>query len=403
MRSGRYVKQPQGYTAFLPAKLPPEPPIDIQRLGKLLSEADLALGRLDGSTGTLPNPDLFVAMYVRREAVLSSQIEGTQASLTDLLQHEAEEDGNDRTPDIEEVVNYVRAMNRGLERLKEFPLSLRLIREIHAELLKGVRGQEKDPGEFRRSQVWIGPSMGPLSINHATFIPPPPGPDLMEALGDLELFLHDDTMPQLLHAGVVHSQFETIHPFSDGNGRMGRLLVTFLLCQRGVLSQPLLYLSHFLKRNRAEYYDRLQAVRTQGHWEEWLAFFLRGVKEVADEANQTAKKILELRKNHLEVVSKEGKASGNLMRALDLLFERPIVTAQVVMRGLDVSSPTANGIVNRLCELGIVKELTGYKRNRKFAYTHYLDLFSEADSKNYGEVTEGDNKVVDATITAAYD
>ena len=262
-RAGRYVRQTAEYSAFIPAPLPPDPPLEMDaEMARLLSEANLALGRLDGASMMLPNADLFVAMYVRREAVLSSQIEGTQASLTDVLQFEAGGDGGEteRLLDVEEVVNYVRAMNYGLRRLADLPLSLRLVREIHGELMRGVRGEESTPGEFRRSQNWIGPSGS--TLRDARFVPPPPH-ELLRVLGEWETFLHARSEPVLVTAALAHAQFETIHPFLDGNGRVGRLLITLLLYERGVLARPLLYLSLYLKRNQTEYYDRLQAVREE--------------------------------------------------------------------------------------------------------------------------------------------
>jgi Fic family protein len=246
LRAGAYQKQPEGYRAFMPAPLPPEPPVRIEgELQRYLSEADRALGRLDGSVQTLPNPDLFVYMYVRKEAVLSSQIEGTQSSLQELLAAEAELADDRRPRDVDDVINYVRAMKHGLARLTELPVSVRLIREIHAELLRGVRGSRLTPGELRRTQNWIGP--GGCTLAEATFVPPPPA-QLPAALGALETFLHqEDDLPLLVKIGLAHAQFETIHPFLDGNGRVGRLLITFLLCERGVLHKPVLYLSHYFK------------------------------------------------------------------------------------------------------------------------------------------------------------
>lgn len=255
-RAGQILPQSQGYRAFIPAPLPPATLDLAGSVGRLLPQASLALGRLDGVIGILPNPDLFVAMYVRQEAVLSSQIEGTQASLADVLQYEADAEDESTAPDVGEVVNYIRAMRHGLRRLDSLPMSLRLIREIHQELMRDVRGQERDPGEFRRTQNWIGPAGS--TLGDAVFVPPPPQP-MKEALANLETFLHHDELPALIHAAVAHAQFETIHPFLDGNGRVGRLLITFLLCHRGVLSRPLLYLSYYLKQHRQEYYDRLQA------------------------------------------------------------------------------------------------------------------------------------------------
>jgi Fic family protein len=376
MRAGHFVQQSTGYVAFEPALLPPEPPVRLEGdLVRLLSAADIALGRLDGITGILPNPDLFVAMYVRQEAVLSSQIEGTQASLTDVLQFEAGERESSRLRDVQEVVNYVGALNYGLEQTA-LPVSVRLIREIHARLMQGVRGEHLEPGEFRRTQNWIGPAGCTLST--ASFVPPPPPHLLLQLMGNVELFLHDDTLPALIHAGLAHAQFETIHPFLDGNGRVGRLLITFLLCKRGVLSRPLLYLSHFLKQNRAEYYDRLQAVRTEGAWEQWLTFFVRGVHEVATQAHETARKILDLRARFQAQLQNEGKAGATLLRVLDILFTQPVLTPATLEDKLGVSYVTANNHVARLQELGVLQETTGYRRNRRFSFAPYLELFDSA-------------------------
>ncbi|MDQ8190741.1 Fic family protein [Roseibacillus persicicus] len=264
-RAGHFVLQREGYRAFIPSPLPPEPPCEIdEETARLLSDADRALGRLDGVSSVLPSPDFFVAMYVRFEAVLSSQIEGTQSTLEDVIDYEA--DQQDSPKDVEEVVNYIAAMNHGLRRLRddEFPLSLRLITEIHEKLLADTRGSHRNPGEFRRSQNWIGPAGCNLAT--ASYVPPPV-PEMMDALGNLEQFIHQtDDLPALIHCGLVHAQFETIHPFLDGNGRVGRLLITFLLCQRDILRYPLLYLSHYFKMHRAEYYDRLTAIRRSGDW-----------------------------------------------------------------------------------------------------------------------------------------
>jgi Fic family protein len=372
-RAGRYISQPRGYRAFIPNPLPPDPPIQItQELAGALSEADLAVGRLDGASGILPNPDLFVGMYVRQEAVLSSQIEGTQASLVDLLDYEVNEQTSQTPQDVEEVVNYVKAMNFGLQRLAELPLSLRLLREIHGELMAGVRGQEREPGEFRRTQNWIGPSGSTLAS--ASYVPPPPH-EMDQALGSLERFLHERAHPPLLRAGMVHAQFETIHPFLDGNGRVGRLLITFMLCEQRVLSRPLLYLSHYLRLHRAEYYDRLQAVRTDGHWEEWLLFFLNGVRQVADQAGATAKQILALRESNRALLSQQGQSSGNMLRALDLLFRQPIVPVSFLAEQLHMTFAGANNMAIRLVQLKILNEVTGNRRNRRFAYDPYLQLF----------------------------
>jgi Fic family protein len=377
-RAGRYVRQTAEYSAFVPAPLPPNPRLEMDaELARLLSEADLALGRLDGASMMLPNADLFVAMYVRREAVLSSQIEGTQASLTDVLQFEAGGDGGEteRLLDVEEVVNYVRAMNYGLRRLADLPLSLRLVREIHGELMRGVRGEESTPGEFRRSQNWIGPSGS--TLRDARFVPPPPH-ELLRVLGEWETFLHARSEPVLVTASLAHAQFETIHPFLDGNGRVGRLLITLLLYERGVLARPLLYLSLHLKRNQTEYYDRLQAVRKKGDWEGWVKFFLEGVRASADESTETTRRILTLREEDRARLAGEGKASGNLLRALDHLFARPVTTPQLLASALAVRYATANNLVGRLVDTGVLAEMTGYRRNRRFAYRKYLDMFEEA-------------------------
>src|SRR4051812_44659032 len=332
VRAGRYLRQPTGYRAFIPAPLPPKPAVRIGgEMQRLLSQADRALGRLDGSVQTLPHPDLFVYMYVRKEAVLSSQIEGTQSSLQDLLAEEAHVAPDDRPRDVEEVVNYVRAMNHGLARLGELPVSVRLIREIHGELLAGVRGSRLTPGELRRSQNWIGPSG--CTLAEATFVPPPPA-EVSTTLGALETFLHqEDDLPLLVKIGLAHAQFETIHPFLDGNGRVGRLLITFLLCESGALHKPVLYLSHYFKRYRQEYYERLQAVRESGDWEGWLAFFLRGVEEVSVQAAETARRILQLREEHRLVITEQlGRGAGSGHRVLEHLYERPILSVNDVTR-----------------------------------------------------------------------
>jgi Fic family protein len=346
-------------------------------LQRQLSEADRALGRLDGSIQTLPNPDLFVFMYVRKEAVLSSQIEGTQSSLQDLLAAEAEILSPDRPRDVGEVVNHVNAMNYGLRRLENLPISVRLIREIHARLLEGVRGSELAPGEMRDRQNWIGPAGG--GIGDAVFVPPPPH-EVPAALGALEAFLHEDyDLPLLVKAGLVHAQFETIHPFLDGNGRVGRLLVTFLLCERGVLIRPVLYLSHYFKRHRSEYYDRLQAVRDSGDWEGWLAFFLRGIAEVGEQAADTARRVLALREKHRTLITESlGRAAGNGHRTLEYLYEHPIVSVKEIQAITGTSYRPANLLVGRLEKQGIVGEITGRRRNRRYRYDAYVRLFDDA-------------------------
>lgn len=377
-RAGRYIAQPSGYRAFVPAPLPPDPPIRLTgELPALLSTADRALGRLDGSVLTLPRPDLFVFMYVRKEAVLSSQIEGTQSSLQDLLAAEARLFDLDLPRDVDEVINYVRAMSHGLGRLPELPVSVRLIREIHAELMKGVRGERLQPGDLRASQNWIGP--GGSTLATATFVPPPHHL-VAEALSDLEKFLHaTDDLPPLVKIALAHVQFETIHPFLDGNGRVGRLLITFLLTERGVLHKPVLYLSHYFKRHRQQYYDHLQSVRTHGDWEGWLAFFLRGVIEVAGEAAETARRILQMREDHrAAVTAKLGRAAANGHKVLESLFDRPIISVNDVRRLTGTTYAAANVLVARLLGAGVLSEITGYARNRRFQYAPYIALFSDA-------------------------
>jgi len=342
-------------------------------LTRLLSDADRALGRLDGVATVLPNPNLFVAMYVKHEAVFSSQIEGTQSTLEDVLEYEVDAKGEMRPKDVEEVVNYVRAMNYGLARLKELPLSLRLIREIHTELLQGVRGSQRTPGEFRRTQNWIGPAG--CTLTGAEFVPPPPH-ELLHSLDNFEKFLHDrSSLPVLIHCGLAHAQFETIHPFLDGNGRVGRLLITLLLCERQVLERPLLYLSYYLKLHRAQYYDRLTAIRSEGDWEGWLKFFLRGVQEASIAATETAKAILNLREQHRELITQHLSGATNGLKLLDYLFERPILSIRMVEQYLGCSYVTAANIIQQLGKLTILREITGQQRNRLFRYDPYLALF----------------------------
>ncbi len=375
-RAGRYIQQPAGYRAFIPNPLPPKPPVRLQgEIQNLLSEADQALGKLDGSINILPYTDLFVAMYVRKEAVLSSQIEGTQSSLEDLLTAEARVPSPERPKDVDEVLNYIRAMNYGLRRLSELPLSVRLLREIHAELMKGVRGQYKTPGELRRTQNWIGAEGRPLS--EAAYIPPPPY-EAAEALSQLERYLHrNSSAPLLVRAGLAHAQFETIHPFLDGNGRLGRLLITFMLCERGILQRPVLYLSDYFMQLRQRYYDLLQAVRDEGAWEEWLAFFLQGVLEVSRQAADTARSILQLRELHRQRVTDFlGRAAAHGHRVLESLYGMPVISVPEVQELIGTTFPPANNVVTRLAEQGILAEVTGQKRNRRFLYREYVDLFT---------------------------
>ena len=377
-KTGRYVALPGGGMGFVPNSLPPDPPFEVDHeMWTLLSEADRAIGRLDGATEILPNPDLFVAMYVRKEAVLSSQIEGTQASLADLLEYEVKKPTLRGAMDVGEVVNYVAAMNHGLDKLKTEPLSLGLVKELHAKLLAGVRGGDKTPGEFRKDQNWLGPA-GSL-VTQATYVPPPPeevGP-AMQRLEDY--ILHPGPMPPLISLGLVHAQLESIHPFIDGNGRVGRLLVILMLCREGILKRPLLYLSHYLKRNRTEYYDRLQATRNPGTWEGWLKFFVRGVAGAAGEAASTARKIVHLREQHRGVLQASlGQRTAVGLALLERLYLNPIVDIRLVAGVTGKSYINANKLVADMEKLGLLKETTGYKRNRRFAYQPYLSLFEES-------------------------
>lgn len=375
-RSGQYRRQQAGFSAFVPKPLPPADPAIVvdDEMQELLSAADRALGRLDGSVQTLPDADLFVLMYIRKEAVLSSQIEGTQSSLTDVLEAEANLLDANRPGDVVEVINYIDALKYGLERLATLPVSTRLIREIHERLMAGVRGQERNPGEVRTSQNWIGP--GGAALNEAIFVPPPPH-EVQPALASLENFVHSDSrLPILMRVGLVHAQFETIHPFLDGNGRVGRLLIALLLCERGVLTQPVLYISHFLKANRQTYYDLLQSIRDDGAWEEWLKFFLRGIKTVSEEATETARRIVALREAHRKLVTTSfGRAAGSGMILLEDLFRHPVVSVNYVAGLLDMTHAGASNLVRRMVEAQVLVEITGRPRNRAFRYGPYVDLF----------------------------
>lgn len=376
-RLGRFVETPVAgeiVRAFVPPALPPEPPIDVLSLLERLSLAERALGRLDGITMLLPRQELFLYMYVRKEAVLSSQIEGTQSTLSDLLRFETEAQAGEPIDDIREVSNYVDAMMFGLERLEELPLSLRLIREMHARLLQSGRGGTKGPGEFRRSQNWIGGSRP----GNALFVPPPVT-ELDAALSALEAFMHEDQsrLPALIKAGLLHVQFETIHPFLDGNGRIGRLLVTLYLCVNGVLRKPLLYLSLYLKTRRADYYRLLQEVRERGSWEAWLEFFLDGVAETANQAFDAATRIVELFKQDRERITAASDRAGSALRIHDLMQQNPYVTSNQLVERTGLSSPTVNAALADLERLGIVDEVTGRRRGRVFGYRRYLAILSE--------------------------
>jgi Fic family protein len=375
-RAGSFIAQPEGYAAFIPTPLPPSPPLELgPALLKLLEEAVAELGRLDGVAKIIPDPDFFISMYVRREAVLSSQIEGTQSTLEDLLELELESDHRNRLSDAFEIANYVKAMNFGLRRIETLPLSLRLIREIHKDLLRDGRGSMATPGEFRRTQNWIGPAGA--SLKRATFIPPPVI-DMNKALHDFESYLHaDGSYPTLIEVGLAHAQFETIHPFLDGNGRVGRLLNTFLLVHRGILRKPLLYLSYYFKLHRTEYYDRLMSVRLDGDWEGWIRFFLRGVAQTAQEATETAEQLFELREAHRTLVLEEHLGQNGLL-LLSRLFQQPLININVAAALSDSSFPTASRLVSRFEKLGLLREITGQKRSRIFRYEPYLALFDDA-------------------------
>jgi Fic family protein len=381
MRTGRYVKQPTGYRAFIPANLPPKPVLTYdEEIMRLLSNADRALGRLDGVASVLPNPDLFVSMYVGHEAVLSSQIEGTQCTLEDLVQFEMEGATPDQPKDVEEVVNYVEAMNHGLARLAKLPLSKRLLCEIHRKLLAGVRGEDRQPGEFRKSQNWIGPPGS--TLERADFVPPPPH-EMEIALNNFERFLHDRvSLPVLIHCALAHAQFETIHPYLDGNGRIGRLLITLLLCEREILRQPLLYLSYYFKAHRAQYYDRLMAVRNDGDWEGWIKFFLIGVFEVSQGATNTARAILDLREEHRGAIAAQLSGSTSGLRLLDYLFQQPILSVGMAEKFLSCAYVTASNLIDEFRKLGILVETTGRARNRRFRYQRYWELFDRQLLRN---------------------
>ncbi len=376
--TGHYVPLPSSggehARAFVPAPLPPVPPLELsEALQEQIQNAMLALGRLDGLTAVLPDPAIFLYSYIRKEAVLSSQIEGTQSSLSDLMLFELEGVASVPLDDVQEVSNYVAAMNHGLERIKTLPLSLRLLKEIHGVLLAKGRGSSKEPGEFRRSQNWIGGSRP----GNAFFVPPPPD-QVLECLGALEKFLHNDPVktPVLIKVALAHVQFETIHPFLDGNGRLGRLLITFLLCAEGVMREPLLYLSLYFKQHRSQYYDLLQAVRLTGDWEAWLKFFLTGVEETANQAAATAKALMKLASEDEKRIQGIGKASGSALRVHRLLQSQPILSIGAASRQLGLSVPTVTSSLRYLVELGIAVETTGKKHGRIFAYHEFIYLLN---------------------------
>ena len=367
----------ESFQAFVPNPLPPDPPLQLDRQDHdLIEKANLALGRLDGITTLLPDVSLFLYFYIRKEAVLSSQIEGTQSSLSDLLMHEESLAPGVPLDDVQEVSNYVAAMNHGLKRLREdnFPLSLRLIREVHEVLLSRGRGSDKDPGQFRRSQNWPGGTRP----GNARFVPPPPD-RVIECMGNLEKFLHDQPHRTgvLIKAALAHVQFETIHPFSDGNGRLGRLLITHILCAEGVLQQPLLYLSLFFKQHRTEYYDRLDAVRVNGDWLGWLRFFLEGVDETARQAADTAAGILELFDEDRVKIETLGRRAASAYRLHEMLRRHPITTIPSGVKRLGLTAPTVRSAIASLEGLGIVREITGKQRDRAYVYDRYVQILDQ--------------------------
>lgn len=377
-RAGQLIPHISGYEAFHPAPLPPSPDLYYNNdLVLALSQADIAVGRLDALTNSLPDADLFLAMYVRHEALLSSRIEGTVCTLGDVVASELTS-GQPSTTDVAEVVQYVAALNYGLSRLNVVPLSNRLIREMHGVLLRSGRGSDKSPGEFRRTQNWIG-NRG-CSLADAAFVPPP-ALEIASALRDLETYMHDSTQPPLVVAGLSHVQFETIHPFLDGNGRTGRLLIALILHQRLVLKRPVLYLSTYLKANREEYFRRLTRVREDGEWELWLNFFLLGVAESAIHSANTATTIHELRERDRNSVIDSGGLKNEL-RLLDLLYSQPIINVAWVQEQLGVAKATAHHLVSRLESLGILRETTGYRRNRVFRYDEYMEVFESISAED---------------------
>ncbi|HEX5726243.1 MAG TPA: Fic family protein [Longimicrobiaceae bacterium] len=362
--------------AFIPNPLPPVPELrpDTETTD-LLERANRALGRVDGLATLLPDYALFLYFYIRKEAVLSSQIEGTQSSISELLLYENEEAPGVPLEDVKEVSRYVAALEFGVQRVRDgFPLSLRLIRAVHRVLLAGGRGSEKEPGEFRRSQNWVGGTR-PGNALYA----PPPGDEVVACMGALERFLHDEPArtPTLLKVALSHVQFETIHPFLDGNGRVGRLLITLILCAEGALSEPLLYLSVYLKQHRSTYYDLLQAVRMEGDWEAWLRFFLTGVQEAAEQAASTAQRILGLFERDRKKVGTVGRAGSSLLRVLDYFHTSPLASASRIAGTLHLSAPTVGQALRRLTELGVLQEVSGRRWGRLFVYREYLDILSE--------------------------
>ncbi|MGM0568372.1 MAG: Fic family protein [Elusimicrobiota bacterium] len=377
MKAGKYVKQLTGdlsYKAFVPNRLTNKLPFEINsHILKKLSEADLMIGRLDGLVELLPDPDFFLLMYIKREAASSAQIEGTRATFSDLLLHEAKIEDKTIPDDVKEITNYVDAMNYGVKRLKSLPLSLRLIKELHKILLTDTRGTSKNPGEFRSSQNWIGGR----TIKLASYIPPPPT-EMKELLDNFEKYLHKKTdIPILLKIALIHAQFEMIHPFLDGNGRIGRLLITFYMYHENVLRKPLLYLSNYFKIYRQEYYDRLHGISSEGKYEEWLLYFLDGILTVSENAINKTEKIIELRDKDTGKIMSLGKAAKSGMKLLDYLYSNPVVTGNLVEEITGLSASNARNLIYRFEELKILKQMGKAKRNKRFQYKRYLEFFSD--------------------------
>lgn len=377
-RAGKYIETVVGgerVREFIPAVLPPDPPLALDRFYGQIEKANIALGRLDGVSSILPNTPMLLYMYIRKEALLSSQIEGTQSSLSDLLLFESDEAPGVPLDDVQEVANYVAAMDYGLERLRGgFPLSLRLIKEIHKVLLEKGRGRTKQPGEFRKSQNWIGGARP----GNAEFVPPPPD-KVLECMSELEKFIYAEkpNLPLLVKAALIHVQFESIHPFLDGNGRLGRLLITFLLCAEGVLKEPILYLSLFFKSNRQQYYDLLQRVRDTGDWEAWLEFFLEGIEKTSEQATATAKQILNLFEQDRIKIEGLGRPAASALRVHQHLQSRPIISVPKVAQKLSLTAPTVQKSVGHLMALGLLREITGKKRGRLFIYDGYVNILNQ--------------------------
>ena len=363
--------QKWGYSAFVPKPLPPDPPVHVDdELLELLSQADQAIGRLDAAVDALPDATLFVPMYVRKEAVLSSNIEGIHASLADVLESELTGTQSD---DVAEVMNCVSAMDDGLESVERLPISSSLLREIHGRLMSGERGKLKSPGEFRMPQNWIGGTTS--SVTNARFVPPPPH-EVEPGIEDLEAYVNGESAaPALVEAGLIHSQFETIHPFLDGNDRVGRMLIALFLVKKRVLKQPILYLSAYFKQHQEEYYDRLLEVRTAGDWEGWLKFFLKGVQQVSQEADHSVRQVWRMRQQHRQEMGSEPDAALEL---LDHLYQRPYVTAPYVAEVLKVTRPTAQSLIDTLTRRGVLVETAERSGERVLRYEPYLRLFEES-------------------------